>query len=75
MISFVTFHVDFDKNKIKQNTPLDKDNFYNYHLTLELMFKSIDFFHPHNRKIILTDTNTDFFPLSSDVEILRSQFD
>ncbi|MDJ0679182.1 MAG: hypothetical protein QNJ18_04890 [Xenococcaceae cyanobacterium MO_167.B52] len=75
MISFITFHVDFDKNKIKQDTPLDKDNFYNYHLTLELMFKSIDFFHAHNRKIILTDENTDFSFLSSDVEICRSQFD
>ena len=75
MITFVTFHADLDKNKINQDTPLDKDNFYNYRSTLELMFKSINFFHAQNRKIILTDKNTNFTNFSSDIEVYRYQFD
>lgn len=75
MITFTTFHVDINKDAIKEDTPLDKNNFYNYQLALNLMFKSAGYFHPNCRKVVLSNLNTDLSYLSTDVEVYRYEFD
>lgn len=75
MITFVTFHVDIEKNDIEEDTPLDSDNFYNYQKTLELMFSSVSRFHHDFNKVILTDLTTDFSFLPSDIHIQRYAVD
>jgi predicted nuclease with TOPRIM domain len=75
MISFVTFHVDINKNFIEDDTPLDSSNFYNYQLAIDLMFRSAAYFHPQCHKIILSDLNTNLSYLPSDLEVNRYDLD
>ena len=72
MITFVAFHIDIERDYIEKDTPLDRDNFYDYQQIIGLMFKSISQSHPNCKKIILTDLTTDFSCLPSDVVLVRS---
>ncbi|MBW4644611.1 MAG: hypothetical protein KME23_16750, partial [Goleter apudmare HA4340-LM2] len=71
MITFVTFHADILAEEIEKNTPLDRDNFYDYQQTINLMFKSVDKFHSKCKKVILTNLETNLSFLAGDIQVQR----
>ncbi len=84
MITFVTFHVDFDRiseaylnnSKIrlkKKLTFINKE--FDQRAMIATMFKSVRLFHPGCKCIVLTDNNTDNFPMASECEIKRFDID
>ena len=77
MITFVTFHVDL--NKQAEKNILETYGLYqkpsNYISMLDTMFRSAALFHPDCRKVILTDRKTDFSHLKSEVELFRVDID
>jgi hypothetical protein len=84
MITFVTFHVDFDRDSedylINSKVRLkEKVSFINkefdHRAMIDTMFKSARLFHPECKCIVLTDNKTDISSLDSLVEIRRFEID
>jgi hypothetical protein len=75
MITFVTFHADILDDQIERDTPLDKNNFYDYQQTINLMFKSVDKFHGKCQKVILTSLETTLSFLPVDIKVKRYPID
>ena len=62
MITFVTFHVG-NWGALKNRNEIN------------LFFKSLNIHHPDCKKVVLTDTHTNFFHLNKDIEIHRYEVD
>jgi hypothetical protein len=77
MITFVTFHVDCNKNTINylsKSCPSIAKN-YDFKSLINLLFRSASIFHPDCKKVILTDKKTDWSHLDGNIEIHRFKMD
>lgn len=69
MIVFATFHISLQPSPSLSNISTD------YQTTINLMFQSVSLFHRAVRKFVLSDLDTDFSQLSSDIVIQRYDID
>jgi hypothetical protein len=74
MITFVVFHIDLPGSQIDV-VPFAKGTRPDYVDMAALAFQSAALFHPHCRRVILTDEATAFPGLPGDIEIVRRPID
>ncbi len=75
-ITFATFHIENKTGQAKAiNYHLSKQLRNQYHVLIDLMFRSAKLFHPKCRRVVLSDEESDFDYLDSSVQIFRNQFE
>ena len=75
-LCFTTFHVDLASYGATLN-PHPNANLLNqqYLRNIELLFRSVNLFHPHSRLLLLTSSNTDCSLLKMDYQCLNFEID
>ena len=76
MIAFTTFHIENKTGQAKAiNFHLNKNLRSQYHILIDLMFRSAKLFHPKCRRAVLSDEQSEFDYLDSSIQVFRNQLE